>query len=212
MDNAHLLIELAKYSKNGFIEANTTSISKLFGLSQQSISRKLIELERQRLIKRVASNRGTKVIIDNEGKRLLAEKYAALKSYFESSKAVIKGKVKTGLGEGRYYMSQEGYIMQFVEKLGFKPYPGTLNIDVDAMQALAFINSLTQFRINGFDSKERTFGALTAYKVKVKDIECGVVIPDRTTHDRSTLEVISPYYLRDKLGLKDADEITIIGE
>ena len=209
MDNAHLLIELLKHSKEGFIEANTTAMSKMFGISQQSVSRKLIELEGQKLIKRLVSNRGTKVIIDSEGRKLLAKKYAALKNYFESSKTIIKGRVKTGLGEGRYYMSQTGYVEQFVEKLGFKPYPGTLNLDVDGMHALAFVNSLKALRINGFDGKDRTFGALTAYKVKIKDLDCGLVIPDRTTHDRSTIEIISPYYLRDKLGLKDKDIITI---
>ena len=207
-----MLIELLKYSKEGYIEANTTVISKQLGLSQQSVSRKLIELERHRLIKRLVSNRGNKVIIDSEGRKLLAEKYASLKNYFESSRAITRGKVKTGLGEGKYYMSQEGYVKQFIEKLGFKPYPGTLNLDVDAMQTLTFVNSLVPLRINGFDSKERTFGALTAYKVKVNNVDCAVVIPDRTTHDIGTLEIISPHYLREKLNIKDGDQIIVIEE
>ncbi len=40
----------------------------------------------------------------------------------------LEGTVFTGLGEGAYYIGRESYRQQFVEKLGFDPYPGTLNL------------------------------------------------------------------------------------
>lgn len=209
MDNSTVLLELAKLSKNRGIDSSTSSLSKKLGISQQSVSRKLIELEKGKLIRRQTSQRGITVVIDAKGKEFLAEKYAALKVFFEGSKATIAGVVKSGLGEGKYYMSQPEYQQQFEEKLGFRAYPGTLNLSVEPQDVLTFVNALAPIRINGFERKERTFGALTAHRVKIQEILCGVVIPDRTTHDRSTLEVIAPFYLREKLKLSDGDMITL---
>ena len=48
------------------------------------------------------------------------------KSYPPS--VTLEGTVFTGLGEGAYYISKEAYRKQFTEKLGFEPYPGTLNL------------------------------------------------------------------------------------
>ena len=44
---------------------------------------------------------------------------------------IIIGKVEPGLGKGQYYISREGYQNQFLQNLGFVPFPGTLNIKLD---------------------------------------------------------------------------------
>ncbi|MBI2546371.1 CTP-dependent riboflavin kinase [Candidatus Woesearchaeota archaeon] len=212
MDNSTVLLELAKLAKNRSIDSSTLSLSRKLGISQQSVSRKLMELESQKLIKRQVSQRGITVIIDAKGKEVLAQKYASLKQFFEESKPCISGTLKTGLGEGKYYMSQQEYQSQFAEKLGFTAYPGTLNLTVEPTEVLTFINSQAPIRINGFERRERTFGALTAYRARIGKISCSIIIPDRTTHDSSTLEVIAPDYLRDALKIKDGDIITIEGD
>ena len=35
------------------------------------------------------------------------------------------------MGEGSYYMSLKGYKKQFKEKLGYEPFPGTLNLKLE---------------------------------------------------------------------------------
>ena len=40
----------------------------------------------------------------------------------------FRRKIVSGMGEGAYYMSLKGYRNQFIEKLGYEPYPGTLNV------------------------------------------------------------------------------------
>ncbi len=52
-----------------------------------------------------------------------------LKWYLEGKEAQtieFEGEVVSGLFEGAYYISKEGYHRQIVEKLGFEPFPGTL--------------------------------------------------------------------------------------
>ena len=40
----------------------------------------------------------------------------------------ITGEVTTGLGKAAYFLSKDFYVSEFIKNLGFKPYPGTLNI------------------------------------------------------------------------------------
>ena len=42
----------------------------------------------------------------------------------------IKGKVISGTHKGTYFMSLDVYQDEFREKLKFKPYPGTLNLEI----------------------------------------------------------------------------------
>ena len=44
---------------------------------------------------------------------------------------MMRGRVVGGLGQGQYYISRKGYRHQFIQKLGFVPFPGTLNIKLD---------------------------------------------------------------------------------
>ena len=43
---------------------------------------------------------------------------------------MLNGTVQSGLGEGAYYMSLRPYTDQFLEILGFSPFPGTLNVQL----------------------------------------------------------------------------------
>ena len=40
----------------------------------------------------------------------------------------ITGIVTTGLGKAAYFLGQDFYKNQFRERLGFTPFPGTLNL------------------------------------------------------------------------------------
>jgi len=125
-------------------------------------------------------------------------------------KRKLKGIVFSGTGEGEFYMSQEGYEKQFNEILGFIPFPGTLNVKVKEEEAKKFIEGykntvfIREFRANG-----RSFGGLRCYEVKIKGIDCALIIPDRTQYKRDVVEIISKEKLRKRLGLNDDDSIVI---
>ena len=54
--------------------------------------------------------------------------------YLERTKAEldVTGVLFSGLGEGAYYIMIKGYRKQFQSKLGFDPFPGTLNLRLDS--------------------------------------------------------------------------------
>ncbi len=193
------------------LEASTVSIGKELGISQQSVSRLLQEMEHEGLILREASPKGMSLSISKNGIDLLREKYNLLKTIFEKkSLNSFSGIVTSGLGEGRAYMKMKQYSDQFMEKLGINAYPGTLNIKVGQGIADQLRNTADVIKIGGFSTKERTYGGVLAYRAKINgQIDAAVIFPDRSTHNMRMLEIIAKDYLRGKLGLKDGSKIKI---
>jgi len=55
----------------------------------------------------------------------------------------------------------------------------------------------------------RTYGAVKAFRARVRGVEGAVVMPERTHHPTDVIEVVAPVKLRDVLGLRDGDRIEI---
>ena len=119
----------------------------------------------------------------------------------------------TGLGEGAYYISNEVYRKQFIEKLGFDPYPGTLNIkltsdyDVDSRKEL---EAYPAIEIEGFKNADRTFGLVKCYPVMIENkVKGALILALRSHYDVTVLEIIAPVCLRKYLNLKDGHKLKV---
>ena len=144
--------------------------------------------------------------------------YLILKKMFGDSKK-MEGTVFSGLGEGKYYMSLDGYVRQFVSKFGFKPYSGTLNLRVKSGDTVRFTSTLKEIHVEGFKAESRTFGGLICYHASISNnhgegkksvkIIGAIVIPERTHYDNSILELIAPINLRKRLSIKDGDKVML---
>jgi len=204
-----LLYVAKKEGLFGSLKSSTLSISKDIKISQQTISRKLREMEDKGLIKRSASPNGLVISLDDKGREFLQKNYQELTSIFKTKKNSIIGTVKGGIGEGAYYVSQKRYQEQFKEKLGFNAYAGTLNVKVNKEDLLLFVSNLDLIKIDGFKTKERSFGSLTCYKIRMGNKEAAIVIPERTRHGEDIVEIIAAVNLRDSLGLHDNNKVKI---
>jgi len=120
----------------------------------------------------------------------------------------IRGRVAAGLGEGQYYISREGYMRQFSEKLGFDPSPGTLNLKLEEPFALSGSDPRS-VRIEGFEDEGRTFGGCWCRPVRICGIRGAIVRPERTSYPATLLELVAPVNLREALGLSDGDEVEV---
>ena len=207
-----LISSLAEEKREkGEIRLSSSDLGNMWGVSQQSASRFIIEMEKKGLISRNISNKCQEIEIQEKGMDLLYDVYGVLSEILEKERTIeVVGKVKSGLGEGRYYVSKKPYVTQFTEKLGIIPYPGTLNIKIDP----EYESTLRQIRgrkgiiIEGFSSDDRTYGAVKAFKCKIKDIDCALIFPYRSIY-RDVMEIISSDYLREKLNLKDDDTVKV---
>jgi len=206
------LIEVGAYPDE--VIFTTTELAKLLGASQQTASRHLIELEKMGLIHRVRLGRRESIKIVPAGAKHLDNMFLTLRRAFEMKKTelLFEGSVFSGLGEGAYYMSQDGYRKQFVEKLGFDPYPGTFNVrvrkedqeDVRMLEASPFI------LIEGFTNGNRSFGPAKCFKGKVEDkFPCALISPVRTHYEGDVVEIISNEYLRKALQTKNGDVVKV---
>ncbi|MFH1848879.1 MAG: DUF120 domain-containing protein [archaeon] len=202
----HLLCHIMKRTGlYGEIKTSTGEIAKSTGLSQQTVSRKLIELEREGIIRRKPSPRGMIISFDDKGLRFLLAYYRFFKSIFEKKLELI-GTYRNGLGEGAYYVAE--YSEKIRDKLGYAPYRGTFNIETNEVTARQFLAPIKPIYIPGFRNESRSFGGITIYKVLVQNRYRGaVVMPERRRHDQDILELVSDRHLSECLR---ADEGTIV--
>jgi riboflavin kinase len=205
-----LITEIAKRKS----KITTAELAGKLGTSQQTISRKIRELEKSGLIERKNVPKGQLISLNENGVRFLRKKYLELRSVMEHSKPEaisLGGHVVSGSGEGKYYVGQEEYFTQFQEKLGFLPFLGTLNIrmkSVQDMRAKSEMEKIKPIIISGFKRENREFGEIRCYPCVInRRIKCAVVIPERTHHPPDILEIISPANIRKELSVKDNDYV-----
>src|SRR5437764_499102 len=80
--------------------------------------------------------RKQRILITDDGRDVMRSEHLLYRRLFEDQDhVVLTGAVKAGLGEGRYYLSRPGYVSQFESKLGWAPYPGTLNLELTGAEA-----------------------------------------------------------------------------
>jgi riboflavin kinase len=200
-----------------FIVMTTSDLGKDIKRSQQAASRHLLDLENAGYIERLRKGQTFRIKITNRGYSEIQSLYSTLKSAIESIPFSIdfEGTVVSGMGEGAYYMSLEGYRKQFKDKLGFEPYPGTLNvklIDQIFMNARREIGRYPSVFINGFSDNLRTYGWVKCYKANINKgavNNAAALVLERTHYDDSMLEIIAPICLKEAIGIQNGDRISI---
>lgn len=128
----------------------------------------------------------------------------------EEDNIVLTGKVTSGKKRGRFFLSKKRYREQFIDLLDIDPKEGTLNIELDErdLERFRYLREKEGVKIEGFEEDGEKFGDVEAYDAKIDDIRCAVVVPKKSDYDK-TVEMVSDHKLRDELGLKDGDEITV---
>jgi riboflavin kinase len=211
-DLATLLELLKGQARRIYIPISSRALGNSLGLSQQAASRRLVELEKHGMIDRRHAGRGLSVKLTDKGSDAVQSFYGSLKSVIESQSAefAFRGRVFTGYGEGGYYVSLHGYARQFLNKLGFEPFPGTLNIrlsspaEIEQRRQLQFLRGI---EIQGFDDGSRTYGPVKCFRAKLESKYPAAVLGiERTHYDDSVIEVIAQLNLRKSLGLRDGDD------
>ena len=105
------------------IHISSIKLSKKLGVSQQSASRHLLDLVKAGSVERKHAQGGQIITIKDKGIAKLRKEFSEYNLIFGKQKYIeMTGKLETGLGEGGYYISKEGYMEQFNQLLNWKPY------------------------------------------------------------------------------------------
>jgi riboflavin kinase len=212
------LIELlSQGAHHNFVEVTTTLLGKGIGRSQQAASKHLLDLETSGYIERLKKGQKYAVKVTDKGYSEIQSLYLSLRAALESAPATMdfEGNVISGMGEGAYYMSLEGYRRQFREKLGYEPYPGTLNVrltDQIYMNGRLELGKHPSIFIDGFSDGTRTYGWVKCYRATINDgviDNAAVLVLERTHYDDSMVEVIAPISIKQAAGIKNGDRIKV---
>ena len=195
---------------------STEFLADKLGISQQTASRYLIELEGKRIIRRTITPEGSLIKILDSGMKKIKQLHSTLRFLIEAEyppSVTIEGIVFTGIGEGAYYTSKEVYRKQFIEKLGFDPYPGTLNLKLTTdydLKSRTELETYPAIEIEGFKNENRTFGLVKCYPAKINNKVKGAIVSALRSHyDISVLEIIASICLRKYLKLKDGHKVKV---
>jgi len=208
---------LSKGGRHNFVEVTTTELGKSIGRSQQAASKHLLDLENSGYIERTKKGQKFAVRVTDKGYSEIQGLFSSLRATLESAPATIdfEGSVVSGMGEGAYYMSLEGYRKQFKEKLGYEPYPGTLNVrltDQIFMNARRELAQHPSIFLDGFSDGTRTYGWVKCYRAIINDgavNNAAVLVLERTHYDDSMLEVIAPASIKQGAGIKNGDRVKV---
>jgi CTP-dependent riboflavin kinase len=123
---------------------------------------------------------------------------------------IVTGKVVSGAGQGAYFTRIDWVLRQCAEKLGFKPYPGTLNLEISE-QFLAIVASLEREEGIEFISPDPKFCNARVFPVVIGEIAGAVILPEEKVrvHPKNIIEIIAPLNLKLTLNVKDGDSVTI---
>lgn len=212
MENLRVLKHLAMMGAvKDFIPISSGEIAKMLGISQQSASKKILELIDDEIVERRFGAKKPLIKITKKGVGLLQKEYTDYQRIFEALKKLsVKGVVISGMDEGRYYLTLKGYKEQLKRKLRFSPYEGTLNLKLLPSESgkLNILKESAGINIDGFQDGERTFGSGKCFHAKIRNADCAVIMPNRS-HYSNVVEIISKDYLREKLKLRDGDMIEV---
>ena len=206
---------LSKGAKYNYVALTSSSLGKNIHKSQQAASKHLLELEQNKFITRIITGRKISVKITSKGFSEIVKLSSTLQKSLDSSPSHVdlKGTLISGMGEGAYYMGLKGYTKQFKSKIGYVPFPGTLNVRLDKkihQESIKQFETLDGIKIKSFSDGKRTYGWVKCFSAKLNNsINCQLIILERTHHDDSVIELISKTCLRKNGKLKDGSKVSI---
>lgn len=209
-----LMLELARIGADEkFCEVTSEGLAERINRSPQTISQRLDQLAEANFIDRELGPGGRATRLTSKGANFLRSIWMNFEEIYGTPVEALElsGRITTGMGEGSYYVGKEKYREQFKEKLGFDPYPGTLDIklDVKSLMVKKRLERSEGIKIEGFSTEERSFGDVKCFPAKIGEEAAAVVIPSRTYHEEDVIEVVSPVKIRHKYDLEDGDEVSV---
>ena len=123
--------------------------------------------------------------------------------------AKLTGRVVTGLGQGAQLTQLEWARAQFVDKLGIDPFPGTLNVMVDASDASAWEQWKTAPGVEIVPPNADWCNA-RAYPIRVAGrVNGAIILPEVNGYASTQIEIIANVSLRETLQLNDGDALAL---
>jgi len=207
----HLIISLALLG-GAKKPVRAKDLSRLMNASRATLSRWVSRAEELGFVRSATSKKSQYVMLSEKSLELLRSIRESIEG-IEWGEKVVMGEVFSGMGEGAYYMSRKGYLRGFMEVVGCRPFPGTLNLRLgheDAWKVVEWRRKVVPKVIPGFYEEGRTFGEVEVYPVTINgEINAFSVFPRRRHYGYDVLELVHEENLREKMGLRDGEVVAV---
>ncbi len=144
---------------------------------------------------------------------LTREDYFSTIGFYKDRSWELNGRVVSGIGQASFFTQLDWVQDQCMKKLGFRPYPGTLNLNMEIFAESRFtVEELRKESAIQLVPPDPKFCAAKVLPVHIGTVLGAVIIPSKhvNVHEDSIVEVIAPLKLRDALGVKDGDVVTLV--
>jgi len=127
-----------------------------------------------------------------------------------SNKCTLKGRVVSGTKKAAFFTQLDWVLEQCSEKLGFKPFPGTLNIEI-LPKSLPNVESIQKEKGIALVPPDPTFCTSQVFPVSIEGADAAMIIPAEKVriHGKNIIEVIAPISLKNALKIDDGDFVTL---
>lgn len=121
------------------------------------------------------------------------------------------GKVISGKGEAIFFTQLDWVKDQCQAKLGFSPYPGTLNLQVESDAIWRYIEKSAS-QVIELVSTDPSYCTGQALVATINDIQVAIIIPEEKVrvHGKNIVEVIAPMGLRNAFALEEGSSVTVV--
>ena len=124
---------------------------------------------------------------------------------------IIAGKIVRGVEQGTFFTQLEWFQEQCADKLGFNPYPGTLNLEISG-EYLPVVESLNREEGIELISPDPKFCNAKAFSVSLGDINGAIIMPDEKVrvHAKNIIEIVAALNIKASLNVGNGDFISIV--
>jgi CTP-dependent riboflavin kinase len=130
----------------------------------------------------------------------------------------FSGVIFSDLGQASSFMSLDWVQSLLRERLGFVPYPATLNLRVESEEEMAVWREIRR-TTKGMDvpPPDASFCHASCYSVEIQrpdgnkrgKLKAAVLVPEVEGYPPDKVEVIAPVRVKDELRVRDGDRITL---
>jgi len=130
-----------------------------------------------------------------------------------SNKRVLKGRVVSGAKKAAFFTQLDWVLEQCWQKLRFKPFPGTLNVEIlpECLLDVESIQKEKGIELIPPDQIHSAFCTAQVLPVSIEKANAAIIIPSEKVrvHGKNIIEVIAPMSLKDALNVNNGDTVTI---
>jgi CTP-dependent riboflavin kinase len=122
----------------------------------------------------------------------------------------LTGIIVSGTGKAALFTQLDWVVEQCLEKLGFIPSPGTLNIDISP-QDIARLEDCLSGEVIELQPPGPESCSARIIPAALEDIQAAIIIPDAQVrvHGDTIIELLAPVRVKEALKKKDGDRVTV---